>query len=87
MRVLGIDGRERERRTVTVTRGDLAPLGRVLDELLAPPVVSHTVWYRSRWAWAVGAALATAAIVVPVTAAIAGDTGATTWTVRPKGLP
>jgi hypothetical protein len=87
VRVLGIDGRERERRTVTVTRGDLAPVARVLDDLLAPPVVSHTVWYRSRWAWAVGAAIATAAIVVPVTAVIAGDTGATSWTVRPKGLP
>ena len=87
VRVIGIDGRERERRTVTVTRGDLTPVAAVVDELLTPQVVTRAPWYTSRWAWAVGAALATAAIVVPITAAIAGDTGATSWTVKPKGLP
>lgn len=84
LRVLGADGKERERRTVTVTNGDLAPVAPVLDMLLAPPVVAHTSWYRTRWAWAIGAAIVTAAIVVPLTAAIAGDTGATDWTVKVK---
>ena len=82
VRVIGADGRERERRMVTVTNGDLAPVAAVLDALLVPPVVVHTPWYKTRWAWALGAAVLTAAIVVPVTAAIAGDTGATDWTLK-----
>jgi hypothetical protein len=86
LRLIGVDGRERERRAVTVTNGDLAPVAPVLDALLAPAVVVRTPWYRTRWAWAVGAAVVTAAIVVPITAAIAGDNGATTAVIRPKGF-
>ena len=86
VRLLGIDGRERQRRTVTVDP-NLAAVAAVVDELLAPPVVATRAWYKSRWAWALGAAVLTAAIVVPITAAIAGDSGATTWTAKVKGLP
>lgn len=87
IRVMGVDGRERERRATTVAHGDLTPAAAVIDELLTPPVVTRTPWYQTRWAWAIGAAMATAAVVIPVTAVIAGDTGAATWTVRIRGLP
>ncbi len=83
IRLVGIDGRERERRSATVTRGDLTPVAAIVDAMLAPRLVKHEVWYRSRWAWAAGAAILTAAIVIPVTAVIAGDTGATSASVRP----
>ena len=82
-RLIGIDGKERDRRTVAIT-GELSPLARVVDELLTPPVVATHHWYQSKWAWAGGAALLAAAILVPVTAAIASDTGATTWTAKVK---
>jgi hypothetical protein len=86
LRMIGVDGRERERRTVTVTNGELATVAPVLDDMLAPHTVVHTPWYRTRWAWAIGVAVVTAAIVVPITAAIAGDTGATSAVVRPQGF-
>jgi hypothetical protein len=85
-RLVTIDGRERERRTIAVT-GDLGPVAHAVDELLTPASVKRRPWYESRWLWAAGAAMVTAAIVVPITAAIAGDTGATTWTAKVKGLP
>ena len=83
IRLVGIDGRERDRRSATVTRGDLAPVAKIVDEMLAPTIVKHEAWYRSRWAGVAGAALLTAAIVIPVTAVIAADTGATSATVTP----
>jgi len=79
-RLVGLDGRERDRRTVAIT-GDLAPLAAVVADLLVPKtVVTH--WYRSKWAWAAGAALAAAAIFIPVTAAIASESPAGSWTVK-----
>jgi len=87
IRLVGIDGRERDRRSASVNRGDLAPIAKIVDEMLAPPIVKHEVWYRSRWAWVAGAVIITAAIVIPVTAVIAGDTGPTTATVKPTGIP
>jgi hypothetical protein len=83
VRLIGIDGHERERRSATVTRGDLAPVAAIVDAMLAPPVVVHEPWYRSKWAWVAGAVIVTAAIVIPLTAVIAGDTGATSATVTP----
>jgi hypothetical protein len=80
-RLVGIDGRERDRRTVAIT-GDLRPLAGVVLELLAPPAQTH--WYESRWAWAAGAALAAAAILVPLTAALAQRDSPSTWTARPE---
>jgi hypothetical protein len=87
IRLVGIDGRERERRSATVERGDLAPVAAIVDAMLAPEVVHHEAWYRSRWAWVAGAVIVTAAIVIPVTAAIAGDTGATSGRVVPMFPP
>lgn len=88
VRTIAIDGRERARRAVALRAGDLGPVAVVVDEMLAPQADAHrTPWYTSRWAWAVGAAVVTAAIVVPITAAIAGDSGAASWTVRVRSLP
>ena len=86
VRLLGIDGRERERRSVTADPS-LAAVAAAVDDLLAPPVVATRAWYNSRWARADADALNTAAIVNPITAAIASDSGATTWTAKVKGLP
>ena len=82
-RLVGADGRERDRRSVAIT-GDLVPLASAVRELLAPAEQHH--WYASRWAWAAGAAGVAAAILVPVTAAVTHNTSPSTWTVRP-GYP
>lgn len=79
-RLVGVDGRERDRRSVAVA-GDLAPLARAVNELLAP--LPRTHWYESRWAWAAGAAVIAAAILIPVTAAVTQNTTPSTWTVKP----
>lgn len=71
-RLVGADGRERDRRTVTVTT-TLAPLAAAVRELLAPPRIATARWYQSKWVWAAGAAVIAAAILVPITAASAGD--------------
>ena len=73
-RLVGLDGRERDRRTVTLG-SDLGPLADAVGDLLAPPPEHH--WYQSRWAWVAGGAAAAALILVPVTAAIAGSGGST----------
>ena len=83
VRLVGIDGRELDRRSTTVHHGDLAAVATVVDGMLAPPSLAHEPWYRTRWAWVTVAVLATAAIAIPITAAIAGNTGATDATVRP----
>ena len=85
IRLVGVDGRERDRRSATVTRGDLAPVAAIVDEMLAPVIVKHEPWYRSRWAWVAGAVLVTAAIAIPVTAVIVNNGGATNATVTPTG--
>ncbi len=79
VRLVSADGRERDRRTVTV-RGDLAPMAEAVRVMLAPAPTEH--WYESRWVWAAGAALIAAAILVPVTAAAASDTTQTTFSVK-----
>lgn len=78
-RLVGLDGRERDRRTVAIT-GDLGPLADVLGELLAPTPVTR--WYKSRWVWAVGGAAVAAAIILPVMALRASDTSSPTWTAK-----
>jgi hypothetical protein len=83
-RLVGLDGREHDRRSVTVT-GDLQPLAIAIGELLTPPV--RTPWYQSKWAWAGGAAAIAAIVLVPITAIAAGSSTPTTFSVRPKGLP
>jgi hypothetical protein len=79
VRLVSADGRERDRRTVTV-RGDLAPMADAVRAMLAPAPTEH--WYASKWVWAAGAALIAAAILVPVTAAAASDTTRTTWNLN-----
>jgi hypothetical protein len=79
-RLVSADGRERDRRSVAIT-GDLAPLAGAVHSLLAPVPATH--WYESRWAWAAGAAVVAAAILIPVTAAVTQNSSPSTWTVRP----
>ncbi|HEY0189676.1 MAG TPA: hypothetical protein VGC42_01045 [Kofleriaceae bacterium] len=79
-RLVGADGRERDRRSVAIT-GDLTTLAAAVSELLAPTDRPH--WYESRWAWVAGAALVVAAIAIPVTAAVANSNGPSTWVARP----
>jgi hypothetical protein len=61
--------------------GDLAPLAGAVRQLLTPP--DRTRWYETRWAWAAGAAVVAAAIVIPVTAALTQNASPSTWTARP----
>jgi hypothetical protein len=79
-RLIGLDGRERDRRTVTLT-SDLVPLAAAVGDLLAPPPEHH--WYDSKWAWAGGAAILAAAVLIPVTAAIAGSSAPSSATFQP----
>lgn len=79
-RLVGADGRERDRRSVAIT-GDLTQLAASVHELLTPP--DKRRWYESRWAWAAGAAVVAAAILVPVTAAITQNSKPSTWTTKP----
>jgi hypothetical protein len=79
-RLVGVDGRERDRRSVAVA-GDLSALAAAVSDLLAPAPTSH--WYESRWAWAAGAAALAAAVLIPVTAAATHNTTPSTWTVKP----
>jgi hypothetical protein len=81
VRLVGADGRERDRRTVTVG-GDLGPVAAAVRVLLAPAPTQR--WYQSRWAWAAGAAVIAAAILIPITAAAASDSTPTTFATKPK---
>jgi hypothetical protein len=81
-RLIGVDGRERDRRTVGIT-SDLAPLGAAVRELLRPR--SPSPWYQSKWAYAGGAAAIAAAIAIPLTFVFAHNTTPTGVTVRPTG--
>ncbi len=85
IRLISADGRERDRKSIAV-HGDLAPAAPLVDAMLVPPVVVAEHWYRSRWTWAAAAAVIAAAIAIPVTAAVAGASGETSWTLKPTGL-
>jgi hypothetical protein len=75
------DGRERDRKTVTIS-GDLAPLADGVSELLTPPPEHH--WYESKVVWAIGGGLLAAAILVPLTAFLANEAATTNPTGRPS---
>lgn len=79
-RLVGLDGRERDRKTVTLV-GDLGPVADAVYQLLTPP--PERPWYQSRWVWAAGGAAIAAAILVPLTAFIANDTTVANPTGRP----
>jgi hypothetical protein len=80
-RLVGLDGRERDRKTVQVA-GDLGPLAEGLEALLAPPPDKH--WYESRVVWAIGGAAAAAAILIPLTAFLTSDSSTTSVSARPE---
>ena len=61
--------------------GDLTPLAAAVRELLSPVPRPH--WSDNRWAWAAGAAIVAAAILVPLTAVAAQRNGPSTWTAKP----
>jgi hypothetical protein len=69
-RLVGLDGRERDRRTVTIT-SDLGPLADAIAELIKPPPA--TKWYQSKYVWAAGAVVLTGIIAIPLTLAFSGD--------------
>jgi hypothetical protein len=71
-RLVGLDGRERDRKTVTIGT-DLAPLADAVTTLLTP--APRTPWYRSKWTWAAGGAAAAAAIIIPLAVFATQDSG------------
>ncbi|MEZ4400688.1 MAG: hypothetical protein R3B06_11750 [Kofleriaceae bacterium] len=73
---LGADGRVRAQRTVALADG-AAPVAAALAAVLAVgPDRPRRPWYQSRWAWAAGAAVGAAAVLVPLTLVLADDGGA-----------
>ncbi len=85
LRLVGADGRERDRRTVNVGANLDAVAARVRE--LLEPVTEVKRWYRSPWVWAAGAAVLAAAIAIPLTAALVGDDEPTASIQPPTGLP
>jgi hypothetical protein len=81
LRVIGVDGRERSRRTIAVERG-VTPLADELAALLAPP--PRRPWYQERWALATGGGLAAALLLVPLTILLTRDSGPASVVVRPQ---
>jgi hypothetical protein len=81
-RLVGVDGRERDRRNVaTVAPGAMTRLAHAVRDLLAPVDQPH--WYESRWAWAGGAALLAAVLAIPLTAVLVQGNTPSTFTVKP----
>ena len=85
LRLVGTDGRERDRRTVTADR-DLRAPALALAELLTP-VATGPRWYERRATWAVIGAVVTAAIVIPITIATTRDTTPKAAVGTPTGIP
>ena len=83
VRLVGVDGRERDRRTVAVA-GDLAPVAEAVRAMLRP--AKSAPWYQSRWAYAGGAAAIAAAIAIPLTFVLVHDSSKRDWTAVTKGL-
>lgn len=83
VRLVGIDGRERDRRTVAVATS-LEPLADAIRVLGRPEVPRRERWYRSRWAYAAGAAVLVAGILIPIAIISAGDDRATAGVGGPR---
>ncbi len=81
-RLVGLDGRERDRKTVTIGN-DLVPLADAVTALLTP--VPQRPWYRSKWTWAAGGAALAAIIAIPLTVVLSQDSNKQDITVRPMG--
>ena len=74
VRLLGLDGNERDRRSTTIVERSpraLSPVATIVGELLAPR--TRPKWYQSRWAWAAGGALALAAVLIPIAIVVSDD--------------
>lgn len=84
-RLVGLDGRERDRRTVAIS-GDLAPLADAVRVLLHPRDTPRP-WYRRSWVIATGAAAVVAAIAIPLTVVLVHDNRATSAEVMFPHLP
>jgi hypothetical protein len=84
VRTLGVDGKERDRRTVTLD-ASLAAAVPVVDAMLAPRPERH--WYDSKWAWAAGGAVAFAAILIPTIIILRDDAPTGAQVVGPKDVP
>ena len=84
VRLVGLDGTERARRTAAIER-TLDPVAVIVRQLVAPREAPK--WYRSRWAWAAGGALAVAAIVIPIALIAADDPPSGVRVQGPGELP
>ena len=85
VRKLGIDGRELDRVSLAVARGD-REIAAAVTRMLAPPSAPvATPWYRSRWLWAAGGAAIASAILLPL--ALDRDGEVPKVLVRPAGVP
>ncbi|MGN6109357.1 MAG: hypothetical protein ACTHU0_29890, partial [Kofleriaceae bacterium] len=88
VRWFGLDGRERDRRSVAVAshaRGALEPVADAMRALLRPRPTER--WYQSRWVWAAGAAGLVAAIFVPLTISLSNTRPSGVDVVGPGRLP
>lgn len=75
------DGRELARELVTAD-GDV--IAATVERMLSPRLVVREPWYRRRWVWALGGALAASAVLIPIAVR---DTGPGDRVIRPTGLP
>ena len=88
LRRLGLDGRERDRRTVAVagpSRDALVPVAEALRHVLRP--APRARWHQSRWVWAAGAAGLATAIVLPLALVLSNDAPRGVTIVGPGALP
>ncbi|MEJ7596395.1 MAG: hypothetical protein WKG01_00680 [Kofleriaceae bacterium] len=85
VRRLGIDGKERDRVSLAIARGD-REIAAAVTRMLAPPSVPVAApWYRSRWLWAAGGAAIASAILLPLALDRGGEVPKVL--VRPGGIP
>lgn len=87
-RLRHVGGRELGRRSLALTGARPGALAAAITALLVPPVTTRPAprhWYRSRWVWAAGGALAAAAVLVPI--ALGSSDGERDVVVRPTGWP
>jgi hypothetical protein len=86
VRKLGIEGKELDRVSIAVARGD-REIAAAVTRMLAPPAKPDvSPWYRSRWVWAAGGAAVASAILIPFLVT-RGDGEVPKVIVRPDGVP
>ncbi|MDQ3369033.1 MAG: hypothetical protein M3680_26720 [Myxococcota bacterium] len=88
IRKLGVDGKERDRATVTLrgTERDRGDIAAVVSRLLEPARPRPPEpWYRSRWVWAGAGAVIASAILIPFAVRNGGDVPEVV--IRPEGTP